>query len=127
MSEKYNYEYKIIDKNIGYFKFYENAEQKDFEAAFENYIGVVTNVNVNKLIVAVEMKGAWNKVIVNVWEKTAELAEIHDIKKWGIVTPGSALRKITLKRIVKSVNETPNYDYFLSDSEKEVLDWIKKD
>jgi len=115
-----------VDKNIGYFKFMEGAKANDFKDAFEDYVKMVTNPSVTRFVVVMKTK-RWDSQIEQVWLKTAEMAEQNNIEKWGIVSPDSAIQKMTFKRIVKRNNfmENPKYDFKISISESEVMDWIK--
>ncbi len=128
-TDKKKFIHAVIDGNIGYFKFYEEARQEDYEAAFEDYMRIVGQPATTKLVVAVEAKNEWNPIIENLWIKTGEMAEQFGIRKWGVVTPDSAIRKMTLSRVVKrkGFNNNPKYQFLLSGDESEVLDWIKKD
>ena len=122
------FESRVIDRNIGYFRFYEGATQEDYQNAFEDYMKIVSDPKVTKLVVVNDKKGKWDQAIENIWIETGKMAERFGIKKWGVVTPDSAIREMTLKRVVKSgYTKNPNYDFFLSRNEFEVLDWIKKD
>lgn len=115
-----------IDNHIGYFKFMEDADASDFAAAFEDYHKMVTNPLVKRFVVVMETK-TWNNQIEEIWLNTAKMAEENDIERWGIVSPDSAIHKMTLKRVVKKNDfiENPNYDFKLSISESEIMDWIK--
>ena len=128
MTDLKKYEHRIIDSNIGYFRFFEDACEEVYREAFDDYTKMVTDERITKLIVVNDRKGKWDQVIENTWVQTAKMAEQYGIKKWGIVTPDSAIREMTLKRVVKkgNYNNNPNYDFFLSRNESEVLDWIRQ-
>lgn len=117
-----------IDKNIGYFKFTENAEAADFAAAFDDYHKMVTNPSVTRFVVVMETKN-WDNKIEQIWLDTAEMAEQYNIERWGIVSLDSAIHKMTLKRVVKRNNffNNPKYDFKLSISESEVMAWVKEE
>lgn len=122
-----NFEYKIFDGNIGYFRFFDTATEEDYMNAFEDFMLMINDPFVDRFIVAVEVKSKWNNTIEGLWLKTAELAEQYNIKKWGIVTPDSAIRKLTLKRVVKKnkFESNLNYEFHLASNENEVFEWIK--
>ena len=118
---------RTINGNTGYFHFLENASQEDFAAAFEDYLEIVTDVNVSRLMVAVDLNSDWNDSIENLWLKTAELAEQFEIRKWGIVSPDSEIWT-TLRRVVHRNNllTHPKYEFLLSDNKSEVLNWLRE-
>lgn len=65
--------------------------------------------------------------IKRIWRTTGELITKHGIKKWGVVTPDSTIRKMTLRRVISlGGKENRSYDILLSESESEILDWIHK-
>ena len=123
-----NYESKIINGNISFWKFNQHTKEVDYEDAFESYVKTISMPNVKKLITIIEQKGDWNNTIETVWVKTAELAEEQNIEKWGIVTPDSIIWEMTLKRISQhgSATAKTNYEIKISKEEEEVLQWIQE-
>ncbi len=122
-----NFEYKVINRKIGFFKFHKEATESDYQMAFSDFTTMVKIPAVDRFVVVVESEGAWNDMIEGLWLRTAELTEQYHIKKWGIVTPNSAIMKIALKRVVMQNNSysNPTYDFYLSESESVIIAWIK--
>lgn len=123
------YDHKIIDSNICYFRFFTEATQDDYQSALEDCVRTLSMDSVTKLVVVNDVKGEWNTTIEDIWKETGRLSEAHGIKKWGVVVPDSAIRKMSLKRVVKAggYDNNPAYDFFFSQDLEEVMQWIKKD
>lgn len=123
------YDHKIMDSNTSYFRFFEEATQDDYQSALEDCVRTLSMDSVTKLIVVNDVKGEWNKTIEEIWKETGRLSEMHGIKKWGVVVPNSAIREMSLKRVVKAGGYYDNiaYDFFFSQDIEEVMEWIKKD
>ncbi len=122
-----NFKYEIVDSSIAYFKFYEGASAEEFQAGLDELMKVVALPEIQYLFVANESKRPWEKEAEAVWRNTGILITKHNIKKWGVVTPDSAIRKMTLNRII-SLGGVANrsYDIKLSESEEEVMNWLKE-
>lgn len=117
---------KTIDGNIAYWKFLKNATAESFKDAFEEFLALVSMKHINRLIVAVEMNDAWEPKIKDLWIKTGEVANQNGIKKWGVVTE-SHIKKLSVSFLMKGANQaTRDYEHYVSDSEEDVLDWIRK-
>lgn len=123
------YDHKIIDSNTSYFRFFIEATKDDYEAALGDCVRTLGMDSVTKLIVVNDVKGEWNKDIEEIWKETGRLSEANGIKKWGVVVPSSAIREMSLRRVVKSggFDTNSSYDFFFSRDLEEVMEWIKKE
>ncbi len=128
ITKEKQFEHRVIGSDTGYFRFYQDATEDDYMGAFDAYMSIVSDPAITKLVVVNDKKGKWDETIENAWIQTGKMADQFGIKKWGVVTPDSAIREMTLKRVVKQgFTESPNYDFFLSRNEAEVLAWISQD
>ena len=121
------FESKIIDEKIAYWKFFEHAAIDSYSDAYTEFEEMVRRPEITKLMVVVDQSDAWDEAIHSLWIKTGEAAEENNISKWGIVTPSSFIREMTIKRLVGggSFNKIRKYQYFVSQKEGEVLDWLR--
>jgi len=123
------YDHKIMDSDTSYFRFFIEATREDYENALGDCVRTLAMDSVTKLIVVNDMKGEWNKDIEEIWKETGRLSEKYGIKKWGVVVPNSAIREMSLKRVVKSggFDSNTSYDFFFSRDIDEVMQWMKKE
>lgn len=120
-----NYEHKVIDSSIGYFRFFENATAEEFQAGLNDLMKIVAYPEIEYLVVVNDQKTTWNDEAEVVWRTTGELLNKNNIKKWGVVTPESSIRKMTLKRVI-SLGGKRSYDILLSENEDEILNWVRQ-
>lgn len=119
------YESKIIDGNISYWKFLEDASQESFAEAFVDFNKVIRQPEITGLIVVVEMKDPMGAMVQDLWLQTGTIADEAGIKKWGIVAPDD-WKKIVLDYLARGGKDGQrSYEYFISSSEDEVIAWMK--
>ena len=124
MTVAHDYESRIIDNKIAYWKFKESSTPETFQKAFEEFNEMVHSPQVTRLVVCVEMKNAWGMDIQDIWLKTGEIADMAGIKKWGIISP-SLIKKYVIRFLVKGGKDgTRKYQYLISDNEEEIKSHI---
>jgi len=122
-----NYESKIIGGKVAYWKFKENAVEKSFLQAFDEFQTMVEKNSITRLVVAVEMHDPWGKQIQDIWIKTGEIADKAGIKKWGIYVPEENFKKPTIRFLVNGGGRgTRSYEHFISSDERDVINWALK-
>ncbi len=122
------YESKIIDGKIAYWRFFKHATVDAFAEAFEEFKEMVQGPRITSLLVAAEMHTAVDNSIQHFWLETSEMASQNGITKWGIVIPKELImKKLAIQGLVrKGKSGQVAYDYLISDNEQEVLAWLKQ-
>jgi len=119
------YESRIIDTKVAYWKFKEKATPQTFQEAFAEFNKMVHRPEVTSLVVCVEMENAWGREIQDIWLKTGEVADLAGITKWGIISP-TLYKKYVIRFLVKGGKEgNRRYQYLISDNEEKVITWAK--
>ncbi|MEM9327117.1 MAG: hypothetical protein AAGA85_15725 [Bacteroidota bacterium] len=118
------YESKVIDQRIAYWKFKEEATGQTFASAFNEFLGMVGQPAITNLLVNVEMKNAWNRSIQDIWLKTGEVADHHGITKWAVVTSETG-KELTIRYLIKGgAGGKRRYAQMVTDDEAEAIDWL---
>lgn len=122
-----HFEYEIVNDSIAYFKFYEGASADEFQAGLDELLKVVERPEIQQLMVVNESKSKWDEGAEEVWRNTGEIISKHKILKWGVVTPDSAIRTMTLRRVINlGGRANRSYDIMLSKDESAVMNWLKE-
>ena len=118
------YESKVIDQQIAYWKFKENASSETFTQAFNEFVNMVQQPSITNLLVNVEMKDAWNRSIQDIWLKTGEIADQHGIMKWAVVTPETG-KELTIRHLIRGGGRGERqYAQMVTTDESEAIGWL---
>ena len=121
-----NYEHKVIDASIGYFRFFKDSTWEDYQAGLDDLMKIISDPNTTSLVVRNDHDGKWDKKIEDIWIETGKMLDKYGIGKWGVVVSNSIIREMTMKRVLKQGKSLyqPKYEYFIDKSEERVLNWI---
>lgn len=117
------YESKIIDDHIAYWKFKIDATPTTFAEAFDEFNTMVRSPKISKLMVNVEMKNAWGRDIQEIWLKAGEIADTSGITKWTVVSQEKS-KQLTIRHLVKGGGAKRQYSYYITDNESSGFDWL---
>ncbi len=124
MSSNQHYESKVIQDKIAYWKFLKDATAETFMNAFVEFNSMITNPNINFLLVNVEMENAWGKEIQDLWIKTGNVLDQNSVAKWAVVTQEFS-KELTIKHLIKGGGTaTRSYDHLVAKTEEEAINWL---
>ena len=122
-----SYRSRVIDGCISHWTFGPSSTPETFSAAFAEFVDTVARPEITDLIVEMNTSDPAGKDVLDLWLETGRLAELHGIRKWGVVFPEQPLvKRMAIMYQVKGGDER-NRSYLCRDAgdADTILEWCR--